>query len=294
MTLGSKSYYTDKMIKNQQGVVPLVVILGLTFAITLLGSSYLFTNQNLPTQSAPLSYATEKDFDNISDTLLKKHFVNQINQSQYRIKTTSLGKPGFTLLDVIVRDETVWYHSLENDGKKDVSELVSIGDTLFVKDYSDNKWWKQKLPRSNENNTNDIPESFREELLKKQQIVSYDNLESDTCNKIPCYKYEEINPHDENTKRLFWFDSQLLLLQKEEVIFGEFKTTNNYSYENILVEIPQNTKEVLGNKNIYDFYSKIGGIFKPSDSDVKKLQQELKSQEDLASQDSKVLDLEPQ
>lgn len=262
------------MIKNQQGFIPVGILVGAFFVATVFGSGIFLSKTHFSTENIA-TITNENEFSEIKDPLLRKHFTAQANSLQYFVKTVSLGKQGFSQLEAQTSGNTTNYRFLENDGTKDTTETISLFNTFYIKDYSDNSWWKQKIQEETED-VNQKPENFKTEFLTKQEKVIYENNGKEICGKSTCYIYQEINPKDPESKRVFLFDDKKFLLQKEELSFGEFKTTNIYSYNEVFIKEPFPSKNVPEGKSIFE-YSPRGNTLKPSASDAKKVQNDLKS-----------------
>ncbi len=95
------------------------------------------------------------------------------------------------------------------------------------------------------------PMDLKEEYTKSN--VTYKKLGEEACGGLTCYKYEEKQGSGDQSTRTFWFDTKELLLRKETNGYGEFKSTEEYSYDNLSVSAPSPTKEVPEGKSIYDY-----------------------------------------
>lgn len=274
------------MYKNSKGFSPIILIL---VVLLVLGGGYFFLSKsgtvNLPGTSNLIQRATEKDFEFVKDPLVKKHFVAQANQGSFRTKNISSGRgEDVSVSEVEIKGENFNYGLITQDKSgKEKTHLIVIGDTTYVKDYKDNKWWKQVAKKEevkDEKEQEAKPQDFKEEFSKKKD-VEYKQLGTELCDSFTCYKYQEIDPENKEGKRTFWFDNQNYLLRKEEYTFGEFTTTVAYSYDNISIDAPSETKDVPEGKNIYEYlyyeylYGDLGIQSAPSSQEMKNAQQEL-------------------
>lgn len=239
------------MIKNQEGFAPLVMLVGALVATTIFGGSFFLTRNSQLLNTSHKVKTDSSQIEDISDPILKKHFLAFSNQKQYRVKTTSSQNKGFMILDVN-KDNGLNYHSFENDGNTIVSESIYVNNNLYQKGITDNTWIKQKDLQETEDTINNL----------YNNLFTYTNLGTQTCGKLTCFIYEESS--DTQTKRVFLFDDKDFLLQKEEFIFGEYKTTNEYSYTPVSIPQPFPVKE----KN-----NEIG--LRPTKEDVIKIEQTL-------------------
>lgn len=248
----------------QKGAInPLIIVIIL--AIAGIGG-YFFLSQkgSLPTPSTTTGpsltqRATEKDFEFIEDPTLRKHFVAQANQTTYRTKGTSPGSGLTTVSEVQIKGDNFNTRQIDSNVDKEIKHMITIGETNYLKDYSDNKWWKQIIKFEEgleEEGTPEEPIDFKEEY--SQPNLQYKSLGKEACGPstgsgLTCFKYEQILPENPEAKRIFWFDDQKYLLRKEQAGFGEFIATIEYSYDGINIQAPSPTKNVPEGKNIYDY-----------------------------------------
>lgn len=249
--------------KNYQAgaVNPLIIVAVL--AIVGIGGYFLFSQKgSLPTPSissgpSVFQRATEKDFDFIDDPTLKKHFVAQANQTTYRTKGTSPGSGLTTVSEVQIKGADFNTRQIDSNVDKEIKHMITIGDTNYLKDYSDSKWWKQTIkPEAlSEDEDKEEPVDFKEEY--SQPNLQYKALGKEACGPpaggLTCFKYEQIMPENPEVKRIFWFDDKDHLLRKEQAGFGEFIATVEYTYDGINITAPSPTKDVPEGKNIYDY-----------------------------------------
>lgn len=250
-------------INNKGAINPLIIVAVL--AIVGIGG-YFFLSQkgSLPSPvSGPslVQKATEKDFDFINDPELKKHFVAQANKTDYRTKSTSPGSGLTSLMEVQIKGDSWNNRNIESDGSKETKHMVTIGDTIYLKDYSDNKWWKQTIKYETPKEEEDMeePKDFKEEY--SQPNITYKSLGKEDCGPsakgLTCFKYEQALPDSPEVKRVFWFDDKEYLLRKDQSGFGEFIATIEYSYDGINITAPSPTKDVPEGRDIYE-YSSLG------------------------------------
>ncbi len=249
----------DNSKTSKSGFAPIIIIV--LIAVAVIGAGLFFISKNggsIPGLSLT-PRATEKDFQFISDPLIRKHFVAQANVNAYQIKSSSSGRGDITSTNQVqISGNDVKFAVKEESSGKEFSHLISIGDTTYLKDYSDNKWWKETLKpeeKKKEDTSNKVePSDFKAEF-EKTQTFTYKSLGQEACGNLTCYKYEEVDPKTPEGKRTFWFDTQKFLLRKEISGFGEFTATNEYSYDGISIVSPSPTKDVPSGHSIYEYMS---------------------------------------
>lgn len=249
------------MPNNKGAVSPLIIIVIL--AVVGIGGYFLMQKGGLPTPSAPTltQRATEKDFESITDDpTLRKHFASQANKTDYRTKSTSPGSGLTTVNEIQIKGDSFNFGEIESDGAKEKKHMITIGDTIYLKDYSDDKWWKQTIKPEKQKEEKEKPEEpkdFKDEYSKPN--LTFKTLGKEACGPpaggLTCFKYEQLDPENPEVKRTFWFDDKDYLLRKEQGGFGEFIATVEYSYDGINITAPSPTKDVPEGKSIYEYSS---------------------------------------
>ena len=255
------------MATKNRGISSIIIVV-IILVIALAAGGYLYLSKSSSGLPASLPFVnsrpkvSEKDFNFISDPLVRKNFVAMANQDRFRIKSTSSGK-GNGISTVMMEMQGNQYNTdiIQTDeaGKK-MMHMIVIGDTTYAKDYKNNIWWKQVAKPVTITPTGTpaqeeavpTPESFKDEYAKKQSF-QYKRLGTESCDGgLTCYKYLETDPANNGATRTFWFDNQQYLLRKEVMAEGEFTTTNIYSYDNINISAPSPTKDVPEGKSVYE------------------------------------------
>ncbi len=264
------------MTKKSKGASPILFV-GIVAVIAAIVGYYLYSQGKLPigTSTLLVPKATENDFAFITDPLIRKHLAAQSNVTSYRSKTHDLigTKGSFNVFEVQIKgaDMAAFYNWHEDDGKKG-GELISIGETTYIKDYNEGKWWKQTVkPEEKPKNKDEgerEPKDFTEDLKEMQaKPLTYEKLGEESCGSLTCYKYKEVDVQTPEASRIFWFDKSKFLLRKEESGFGEWRGTTEYTYDAINIGAPSPTKDVPEGRNIYEYLgtgAPVGGSGLPS------------------------------
>lgn len=240
-------------------VSPLIIVA--VIAVVAIGGYFLISQKGgLPTPSVPTltQRATEKDFEFIEDPILRKHMVAQANKTSYRTKTVSSGSGLTTVNEVQIKGDNFNTRDIESDRSKEIKHMITLSDTIYLKDYSDNKWWKQTIKYEEQKEEEEAfgePVDFKEEYLKPN--LNFKSLGKESCGPhaegLICFKYEQTLPEAPELKRIFWFDDKDYLLRKEQGGFGEFIATVEYSYDAINITAPTPTKDVPEGRSIYEY-----------------------------------------
>lgn len=234
-----------------------IVVIFLSVSIILAGCKQVQQKAQEVAQQVQTGLLTEKDLAGITDSLVRKHLVAQANVRAYRILSRSSGRgEPLTTTEIQILGTEVRFRTITQIGNKTTQEMIVIGDTTYVMDFKDGKWWKQttKSETKEEVKGLEIPnlEDIKAEFTKKQQVAQFKQLGTEACGSLTCYKYQEIDNDNKEEVRTFWFDNQDFLLRKEVNKFGEFISTNEYSYDSININVPSPTKDVPAGKSIFE------------------------------------------
>lgn len=257
-----------RQIFRLSGKVPLPVIIGVIVAIIAIVGYFLYSQGKLasivPGLPGLAPRATEADFAFIEDATVRKHMVAQANQLTYRTKTYSDAADLNFVSEVQIKGEDFNTRDIEStpDGKE-TKHKIQLGNTTYVKDVSDNKWWKQTLEPEDlpeEDGQEDAgPIDYKEEYFKP--TLKFKALGKEACGNLTCFKYEQSDPGLGGTFRTLWFDDKEYLLRKEKSTVAEFSVEVTYSYDNINIIAPSPTKDVPTGKSIYDYYYGVGADY---------------------------------
>lgn len=249
-----------------------IAIGGIVILAVAAGGYFMFNNSTsepggiINKITNPSGKVTEKEFANIQDPLLRKFYVAQANMRKIRTKMPVGDLPGAVMVYEMEipadaysgnSNNSVWR---EQNGKKS-AEYITIGDTTYVKDYSDNKWWKQTKkgePPPNDS-TQNAPIKQEFENIVSQPTPEPANepqkIGEEPCPNITsltCYKYAEYNAiRGSTSKTIFWFDNKDYLRRKEMQEDGT--GWSEFEYDNINIQAPSPTKEVPAGKDISEY-----------------------------------------
>jgi outer membrane lipoprotein-sorting protein len=139
------------------------------------------------------------------------------------------------------------YHMASKLNGKENSNVISIGDTTYTLDYSDNKWWKQvvKPVEDTEGETEDEVDDMAfnsDDAL--EDTTTYTFIAKEACGDLMCFKYEMVSPEMQDAKQFIWFDDRDYLMRKMRMEMGKQGNSESiYSYDNVSIVAPSPVKE---------------------------------------------------
>jgi hypothetical protein len=128
-------------------------------------------------------------------------------------------------------------------GSAENFNMISIGDTTYTKDYTDNKWLKVTSEKES-----DTVKSSKDEFdyNLEEDKTEYKKIGTEACGKLTCFKYQVIDPEqaDFNSKEYILFDNKEYTLRKT---ITEGPDNNiaiiEFDYSKISIDVPSPIKE---------------------------------------------------
>lgn len=250
-------------MKNTSSFTKILSVSGLIIAsVVLVGCSKVkeqVQNKVQETvQQAATQLLSEADLAKISDPLVRKNLVAQANVRAFRTvsSTNEKSAPG-TTTEIQINGTSIGMHTITSIAGKN-QEMIILGDTTYVKDPSDNTWWKQvrdsqaSTAKTGPVNVPSLDE-IKKEYTAKQENTVFKSLGTEACGTLTCYKYTETDGGDTTQVRTFWFDNKDFLTRKDEMSHGTLTITNTYSYDNISVQAPSPTKDVPAGHSAFEY-----------------------------------------
>jgi len=135
-------------------------------------------------------------------------------------------------------------------------EVVGIGDTLYTKDNSDGKWWKQTIdPNINTDHKSAYNYNFGDPSKASDQPAAsdpqYKKLGTEACGSKTCFKYQVIDPIVPGDTQYIWFDNKDYQLQHLRTESKDGAINEQvFVYSNAAVSAPSPTKDLPANTYI--------------------------------------------
>ncbi|MCL5093834.1 MAG: hypothetical protein M1355_01775 [Patescibacteria group bacterium] len=137
------------------------------------------------------------------------------------------------------------YHTIATENGKEIFNTIAIADKVYMKDYSDNKWWMSKNNKDVEKNFDEFEPDYQVEENDTKTQIAYKYIGKEKVNGVNCYKYQVSDPNNKDmTEDLIWFDTKDYLLRK---MSSKDKDGNTYeetfSYNKVEINEPSPVKE---------------------------------------------------
>lgn len=269
---------------KQRGAAPTAIIVVVVLVIAAVGGYFLLNKGGgggLPAVPGLPGGAALNPNCKYNDPDLCKFINNFKVITNYSVKsTTSGGQAGGkfeNLLEVAGQDRT---HTVYSQDGKETYNVIVIGDITYTKDYSDNKWWKQKQAKQKqevEKVQEKIDPKKDIEKAEKEDKTTYKKISKEPCGKLTCFKYQVINPDFTNSTDYIWFDDKEYLLRKErtEDKDGTVSETD-MNYDKVNISEPSPTKDAKPDQIILPTGGVIPGMSEQEMKDLQKAAEESK------------------
>ncbi len=225
----------------------LTIVFIIAVIVVLIGGAFLLGGKGFISikNSQPKISETQCKYD---DKYFCKFMESFVNSKSYSIKMTSMGHDGKSenLIELSGDGSThkvVWVNGGET------YNIISIGNTVYTKDYIDNMWLKQALtPAASEGalskTTIDLKDVFDINVAAVISNGQYKKVGKEPCGELTCFKYELSNAEDERVRQFVWFDDSQYLIRKMRKEDPATTMDLEYSYNNINIKTPSLVKEL--------------------------------------------------
>lgn len=229
---------------NHQGKTKLLPII-IVAAVVLLGAGgFYFFSQKTGVSIPGLKPAFNPNCV-YNDPELCKYINNYVNMPK-NFTITSTGNLGGTSSEFVYIINGENFQMIGKQGGKEISNMISIGDTTYTLDYTDNQWWKY-TPAAEEGTSqlDDIKSEFEFDAEKLQDTTKYTFVGEETCGDLNCFKYEiTMTEEPGSTKTFIFFDDRDYLTRKMRIEDADGTASESvYTYETTSVSEPSPVKE---------------------------------------------------
>lgn len=251
-------------MKNQKGFAPIIILVVLV--VIAGGVGYFMLNKNKPV----INKSVTQSLFNLSGDLNPNCKYNDPDLCKYFNKSLKFEgyKDGFTGKTAITdkagkKSETVFQfqndrsHFSTKDNGKEIMESITIADTTYTKDFTDNKWWKytrEKTKADTQNQSVFNSEDIKKEVEKNfnEDKTTFTKIGKEACGKLQCFKYQAVNDLTNDSKEYVYFDDREYLLRKMRIEDKEGSITETeYEFGNVNITEPAPVKEMQAGQNPY-------------------------------------------
>jgi hypothetical protein len=128
-------------------------------------------------------------------------------------------------------------------------ELIGIGNTIYIKDNSDGRWWKQSVPADTVYKYKSVNlYDFRQPTANA--LINYVKAATEKCGSLTCLKYQVSNQANPGLTQYILFDSKQHLLRGVQNSTATSTTTASFSYDKPNISAPSPVKKVGVNQII--------------------------------------------
>ncbi len=241
-----KSYKSSFKFRGKSNIF---IIIAIVVVVLGIGGFYMLSQKG---GSSALSVPSMKAVTlnpncELKDPELCKFVNNWVNQKTYSVTSTSSmgGESSEYVMEVDGTDKT---HMVMKQNGKENMNTITIGNTTYTLDYTDNKWWKetydpQKFKDSVAGQMKDEQANFDDKTAAKDN-TTYKFITKEACGDKTCFKYQIVDPTSSDTTTYIWFDDQEYRMRKMRI---EDKTNgvseSVYTYDNVNISAPSPVKE---------------------------------------------------
>jgi hypothetical protein len=224
----SKSSYRDLLI--------------LTIMIVLFGAIYMAATWS---QSRPWCVGRDKEICKML-THLKSHLTSS-SQGDYSNNDSMSVTWG-------IQENSYQFTYLIN--KDEVMRVIGTEDMMYVRDYADNRWWKQPVKLVEQYNIQlpFEPQPYTQHILEVllDKNTTYTATQAKTCSARNCVQYQVINKNA-GLEMIISIDREENVLKAIEVKKGGVTEMVTVQFEQLdLIEVPKtDIKIASSNQNIF-------------------------------------------
>ncbi len=234
-------------IRSQRGAGHIVLVL-VVVLLAALGAAGWYIWQKRSGNPAPLAtvglQTVKCEYD---DKDLCKFLNNFRGLDAFSVASTSGSGAQATEYHMVINGDDS--QTIMKTGGKETMNSITIKDTTYTKDYSDNKWWKETATKEDSKLKDDLvfDDSSNDQAgqpAEPVQKTQYKAMGKEACGKLNCFKYEVIEPGDDSGgKQYIWFDDKQYRMRKTQTVTSEGSYNSEYSYDKVKVSVPSPVKE---------------------------------------------------
>lgn len=229
-----------------RGVSKIIILAIVAILLAVGGGIYVFSQSKSLGGSLQIGRPALNPNCEQNDPELCKFLNNWAIERSYSMTTTS-SMGGMNIESVMKIAGTGRVQMISKQNGKETSNTISIDDTTYTLDYSDNKWWKQTY-KAEMTDTDTSTDEMKDEIAIDDELAQdntkYTFVMKEACGSLTCFKYLIDIADPSGMKQHIWFDDRDYLVRKISMDDGKGnKSESVYDYENVSVNEPSPTKE---------------------------------------------------
>lgn len=260
---------------NQKGIAPIAIVVAVVVVLAAAGGYYFMSQKGGGPSIPGVPSLTLNPNCKHNDPNLCKFLNNWKNIKQFSVKSTTSVKsgPGSEVIFEINGEDK--FHMMMSEGGKENWNVITIGDTTYTKDYSDNKWWKQESSKK-EDLKDQFDFKFDESDDKEaEDKTTYKAMGEEPCGNMTCFKYQVINPDSDGDTEYIWFDNKQYLLRKQQIVSKDGTiSTSEFNYSGVNISEPSPTKDAKEDQIIVPGGGAIPAMSQQDKQDLENAQKE--------------------
>lgn len=235
--------------KNQNGVAHILLALLIVVVLAAVGLVAWKVNNNSSGPATGIDKVTQdKCMAEVNDKQLCKFAGAFANVTNFKVAGTNTDSTGATSsLDLSYDSKGNSSMVVKQSGQEAGSVVVYSGVT-YVKDPTDNQWFKFAADDKNAPQGLDLKKEFAKADFKNDtgQKLTYKNLGTEKCGDLNCYKYQETDPAKTTETTYLYIDTKESLLRRVTTSDSSDKTSTDFSvsYGAVTISLPSPTKDV--------------------------------------------------
>ncbi len=262
---------------KQSGVAPIALIVAVVLIAAAAGGYFLINKGGVSIPGAPGLTLNPNCKQNDPD-LCK--FINNFKiTNSYSAKSVSTDKSGTKSESTFESVGTDKSHIVLSEAGKETFNVITIGDTTYTKDYSDNKWWKQKQPKAEKQleTQSNIKDTIAQTEAPEDK-TTYKKIVVEACGSRQCFKYQVIDPANTDTTDFLWFDNSEYLLRRERSESKDGSITDTeLNYSGVNISAPSPTKDAAPDQIILPIGGTVPGMTEQQTQDLQKATKEMQN-----------------
>lgn len=243
---------TPAQAPKQKGSKTPVIIIGAAILAVILGAVGFFFLKDSIFPAKGLTGQVLNSNCKLNDKDLCKFvssFTGLDNMSAKSV-TTIGGKKTESSIEIQGTDKS---HITSSTGGKEESNYIAIGNTTYMKDYTDNKWWKSTIETKDNasKEKTDWKTEFEKSVNDSTDKTTYKRIAKEACGSLTCLKYQVIDPANTGSTEYIWFDTKNYALRKTRSEAKDVITETTFSYDKINIVAPSPVKEMTNPADAY-------------------------------------------